>query len=100
MSGNRFDTFKLWILVGACAGGILLLIVAIIICVVVYRTRKNLLATVDVIKEYDHVKSQKTINSEMQKLAEEGASPEKLRLALEEFEKAMSKGQDVETMAK
>ena len=36
----------------------------------------------------------------MQKLAEEGASPEKLRLALEEFEKAMSKGMDVERMAK
>ena len=36
----------------------------------------------------------------MKKLAEEGASPEKLRLALEEFEKAMAQGKDVEEMAK
>lgn len=77
-----------------------MIIIAIIICVVVYRTRKKQLAIVDVIKEYDHVKSQKTINSEMQKLAEEGASPEKLRLALEEFEKAMINGKDVEVMAR
>ena len=89
-------TYKMWILIGACSGGILLIIIAGIICVVVYRTRKKQLAIVDVIKEYDHVKSQKTINSEMQKLAIEGASPEKLRLALEEFEKAMAHGKDVE----
>lgn len=36
----------------------------------------------------------------MQKLSVEGASPEKLRLALEEFERAMAKGVDVEQMAK
>lgn len=52
------------------------------------------------IKEYDHVKSQKTINMEMQKLSLEGASPDKLRLALEEFEKAMAQGKNVEDMAK
>ena len=96
---SRFG-FKFWIFVSATAGGLLLIIIAIIIGVVVYRTRKKQLAIVDVIKEYDHAKSQKTINSEMQKLAVDGASPDKLRLALEEFEKAMAQGKDVETMAK
>ena len=33
--------YKLWVLIGAVVGGILLVIVAAVICVIVYRTRKK-----------------------------------------------------------
>lgn len=49
---------KITIIFIACIGGVVFLVIlGIVICVVVYRTRKKQLAIVDVIKEYDHVKN-------------------------------------------
>ena len=57
MNSKGVWTQKGIITIACSSGGFVLLIIAIVICVVVYRTREKQLAIVDVIKEYDHAKS-------------------------------------------